>query len=373
MEKAYDRKIELGEGSFRVNGDDVLFPIPPGGYMTWVDDVTKAGLEPSIGKNYLSRDYGVINSKIFDCRGFDCHNFEGSKEVPIVKMHLINAPVATGKTKSDACGKAGECLKNGKSLSDRFWFSIMGWEGEMREKILRLAYKRNKSLLRSLPPVSWYLPKALGGLGLPMRKDDKVSEFHLKMAAMISCTNKCRGDLVRLRWMTEPGKVFTDITNQESGKVHEQLNNKWVLGTSKPQEGFFGDLLKSNLGYGVDDVLQDSLFILKDWNEMYKRWAQRLTKIKWAKDNAHETKGLHPMKLERAMEFGTRFWVRECDVTGFATDRFQKSGKIRDGDGNIKTFLSQSEEAQEYNKMFLEAQPFKIGTFPEGDVRDYWL
>jgi hypothetical protein len=234
-------------------------------------------------------------------------------------MHLINSVVSTSANGScgNACNLIGESLKGGKSLKDRMEKAIEGHTIETREKILKLSYFRNNSLLRSLPPVSWYLPRCLGGLGLPKRGKDKVSSLHLKIASMILCLDEnTRREVVHLEWLKEPGKVFSKGTNEFLEAVHERLNNKLIMSTSKNDEDFSGSIIRSCLGFGVDDVISDPKDVLKQWKKIYSGWVKRVQKIKWTDSKDHDVKGLHEMSEEKALSFSNKVWTHEYHVSG---------------------------------------------------------
>ena len=69
FELMYNRSFKLSEVPFLVNGDDMLCMLPPWGYELWRGLSSAVGLEPSPGKNYFSRNFAMINSKIFDVSG----------------------------------------------------------------------------------------------------------------------------------------------------------------------------------------------------------------------------------------------------------------------------------------------------------------
>jgi hypothetical protein len=314
MEKALDRKISLQEKAFKVNGDDVVFPLPPREYQRWVSAVTSAGLKPSIGKNYISHRYAVINSQLYDCGNrWDWMEEDRVRvqKVPLVKMNLVYCQQhSTTERRKDEMLVIGENIRHGKTLEGRMNELVNGFDGDLREELLSRAYYYARPVLDLLPPVSWVLPKCLGGLGLPARKGHVVSELHLKIASVISCLDdKARRDMVRLQWLKEPGNIFCQETNSQIAEINEELGFKPVLADYKQEDVIYGRLIRSNLGLGVDEIIQDSKKILKIWNNTYSNWVRRVQKVKWAKNNSHEEKGLHPMSQAKAMEFGGKVWT----------------------------------------------------------------
>jgi hypothetical protein len=285
LEQSFDREISLKDNAFLVNGDDVIFTIPSGQYQTWVRNVTNAGLSPSIGKNYVSRRYGVINSQLFDC-GEDWDSYEKEiqvEHVPLLKMNLVQCGQhVTTERRKDASLFIGEALRHGKTLEGRMKELIQGWDHEFQQKLLKRAYRYAKEHLDLLPPVSWVLPKSLGGLGLPMTDDHSVSDHHLRIASLILCKDdSTRRDMVNLQWLREPGNVFCEETNRHLNDVYDSLGISTVLSTSKCDDALYGPVIKSRLGHGVDQTIIDVELSLRRWYEIYNRWSEAVKKTTW--------------------------------------------------------------------------------------------
>lgn len=315
MEQSFGKEISLNDGAFLVNGDDVIFTIPSAGYQTWVRNVTSAGLTPSIGKNYVSRRYGVINSQLYDCGLWDYPFVEVDvKPVPLVRMNLIMCGQHTTTERRQGSSLfVGEALRHGKTLEGRMNELVKGWDIENRERLLKRAYHYAKPHLAMLPCVSWTLPKCLGGLGLPATLDHKVSELHLKLASMIVCLDaKTRRELIHLEWMREPGTAFCSRTNNGLNNIYDNLSIPVVLSKSRVDEPLYGRLIRSNLGYGPDPELLEPEKVLIRWRNMVSKWIKRVNTIKWS--NPSEEGGLHPMTQERALLYEQGIWTRESPV-----------------------------------------------------------
>jgi hypothetical protein len=67
-----------------INGDDILFRATQYGYSIWKDTVSLFGLSPSIGKNYSSKSYFMINSRLFHVKGLEV------KEIPFINWALLS-------------------------------------------------------------------------------------------------------------------------------------------------------------------------------------------------------------------------------------------------------------------------------------------
>jgi hypothetical protein len=324
MEVAFGKTILLTDKAFLVNGDDVIFTIPDGQYDVWVKNVTSAGLSPSPGKNFVSRRYGVINSQVYDCgRDWDyVHSDIKVRKVPLVKMNLVHlVQHVTTERRVDEGLVIGEALRHGKTLEGRMEELVKGWEGVDRDRLLKRAYHYAKPLLAKLPPVSWVLPKCLGGLGLPCTLDHKVSDLHLKIASMILCLDAdTRRDVVRLQWLREPGNLFCEETNEQIRELNETLGLKLILSEKQTEDKVYGRLIKSNLGLGADESVLEPKKALNIWKRMYNGWVKRVQKIKWTDHTEHLLKGdsnqgLHACNQTRALSYRSLKWTWECSVS----------------------------------------------------------
>jgi hypothetical protein len=339
MEQSYGCHINMTDDALLVNGDDVLFTIPSGGYTKWVTNVTDTGLSPSIGKNFVSRRWAVINSQLYDCSNFwDYATVEVDvKVVPLVKMNLVHVGQHESCERTrGAAAFIGDALYRGGTLESRFEKLVEGWDGEVREKLLQYAYSYARPLLDLLPPVSWILPKCLGGLGLPMMKDQSVSLHHRKIATMIALLDEqTRRDVVRLTWLRQGSQLFCEMTNQQLNEIYDHHDVKVVLSTSQNNDPLYPKLLRSDLGYGLENNTPDPEDVIAQWKKMYSSWLKRIDKIRWIdftkgptilvgmkfnKDSEtleevrHENRGMHLMAFEKMMTYSQGVWTRECPV-----------------------------------------------------------
>lgn len=56
--------LNLDPSCYLINGDDILMRCSEDLYPIWKDEVKKFGLKLSIGKNYIHKDYGTVNSQL---------------------------------------------------------------------------------------------------------------------------------------------------------------------------------------------------------------------------------------------------------------------------------------------------------------------
>lgn len=327
MERAFDSTITMLDNALLINGDDVIFTIPSGQYQVWVKNVTQAGLSPSIGKNYVSRRWGVINSQLYDCGDWDSkHKDVAVKPVPLVKMNLVQCGQHDSVERTKGMSAfIGDALMRGGTLEARMEKLIEGWSGDIRERLLDRAYHYAKPYLDLLPGVSWVLPKCLGGLGLPMKKDQKISLHHKRIATMIACLDEqSRRDVMRLSWLRQSAQVFSDKTNQQVDDIYQSLGFPIVLSSSKNSDNLYQRIIKSNLGYGAASASCDPDFVLNQWKTMYGGWLKRIDKIRWFDSSLivegpvtesgekpmHPDKGLHLMTFEKMITYEQGVWTR---------------------------------------------------------------
>jgi hypothetical protein len=65
LEQIRGKVITMREAGILINGDDVLFCCPPDGVNVWKQIVTRGGLAPSVGKNYVSSEFVQLNSELY--------------------------------------------------------------------------------------------------------------------------------------------------------------------------------------------------------------------------------------------------------------------------------------------------------------------
>jgi hypothetical protein len=166
----------------KINGDDALFKLSRlSSYEYFKKISSSVGLIPSIGKNFISRDFGMINSKLLVIKR-DCF-VEGhfSYIAPYVNVGLMKG---TGRVLSDtrieesthdafygSVGESSAALVKGFSLDDgdRLLTQFVRWNMDKLGKTWR----------------DWYLPRSLGGLelvNLGLRSIPKLS----KAAAVVA-------------------------------------------------------------------------------------------------------------------------------------------------------------------------------------------
>jgi hypothetical protein len=167
-----------------VNGDDVLFVTDSTGLALWEEEVTNGGLEPSVGKNFTSSEFCVVNSTMFkvEC-GPDQALFRTTGG-----GHVLNPPrfvyipyVNYGLLRPEGCGLVdgrpydGRCVGitggdvRSPSVGTLCRDLIRGFTGHARDQLILRFLKLWKPVLHKYMPegMSYWLPPHLGGLGIP--------------------------------------------------------------------------------------------------------------------------------------------------------------------------------------------------------------
>nr|WAK77854.1 MAG: putative RNA-dependent RNA polymerase [Botourmiaviridae sp.] len=303
MERQYEMFIPLDWSPLRVNGDDILFPLPSGGYDDWVYWVTLAGLTPSVGKNYFSREYCMINSKMYrlpkDWDRRDC--VDKPILVPQINLGLIRGPSGPGRQTLSEWIAEPENPWSPYNLGDSMREALRGWsEPKLVARIEKACIRHAMPFLETLPPVSWFTSTDLGGLGLPSSRP-KILEHHLRISAFISSDSftKDHEMVMRTKWLGSPSCCFSKAALMEVTKLSIAVGAVWTRrartdlvfpGTSSKLTGIvrFG---MSLLGPDIE---------LVDERAFRKLWFQNYQKLRRSAERASSF--LRPMAVEKAVE-----------------------------------------------------------------------
>jgi len=199
MEVSERRVMTLAESRLVVNGDDIGFPIKEEDYDMWSYATRKGGLVKSVGKNYTSRDFIVLNSMMYHYSTFQIRLFDevslrfGQSEhkvwdpVPFLNGALLFGLKPKGDFDQGANVGAIDLLPGvDTSLQARQRTMLEQARGYFDRKVLDTEFIRShKPLLDKLPPgMDWVMPPALGGLGLDLI-DKRPSLGARKIAALL--------------------------------------------------------------------------------------------------------------------------------------------------------------------------------------------
>jgi hypothetical protein len=199
-----------------VNGDDLAAICPGSRYDVWKDYVGSAGLKPSLGKNYMSRVFGIMNSECF------CH-CKSVTEGKFVWVHVgaLNQALLRGFEKKGLY--AGDDLKPNMGwweLGSRARELVAGMNRTTAMRVMEFFIREHSAVLAAVPSgISWYTSEALGGLGFPFG-DPTVDER--QVASYFACMGERRRARL-LRYPKKLAKGWVDQTLADSEWYYRQF------------------------------------------------------------------------------------------------------------------------------------------------------
>jgi len=173
-----------------INGDDCVMDFNLRQKFLWEGISAQAGLSPSIGKCYYSKQWLQINSENF------LYQEDGFTACPYINFSLAS------EIKS-----RGEDIRHWTGVGAAARAFVEGFEEREAERLLSIFIRRQKPLLAKAPKaISWWLPEHLGGLGLPILGATEfiVSSKFPKMRDCCSRLPSGKNDQTRVRLMTGP-------------------------------------------------------------------------------------------------------------------------------------------------------------------------
>jgi len=316
MEQEFDCSIDLSEGEcpVKVNGDDILFTLPLTSYDTWSDWVTVAGLAPSVGKNYTSREYCMINSKLFRLpwdwdipSSYVQHPRLGPQLIPQLNLGLIRGgkSVLSGDLLS-ALRKKPVPWSAGQ-ITDTMWEAVEGWDEKMASRIVSTAIRYVRPVLDSLPQVSWFVSRDKGGLGFPCFDTSRISEHHLRLAAWLDCLqDKSRREQYKLGFCRKGAPAFSSSAIEVEMQILERLRVVWSrcerasVQPDKVLSGIEGILMRSCSWEGPAGYEE---FSYAEFRYNYVR-----AYFRWVKNAEQARSVLRPMRPCNAIVPDDRVW-----------------------------------------------------------------
>jgi hypothetical protein len=250
LELTYEKDLTLRQCPMMINGDDILMIIRRHDLKFWEHLVSTAGLTPSLGKNYFSDKFAMINSRVFlyeppkptfavaqELLNEDYHEWferrfgyhyvrccllDGDnapdpspsvlerrmlsgdrpsywsektngwfprkfRKVPFVNLGLVwgcKRSVAAGSGSLDL--EIGDVVSGYANLSARAFDLIEGHTDEMKDKLMTCFIRHHRSVLDELGAVPWFLPIELGGVGLPVTREDPTTDQQLMVGGLVA-------------------------------------------------------------------------------------------------------------------------------------------------------------------------------------------
>jgi len=261
LEKEYGPDIQI-----RVNGDDIAFIANPAQYERWKEVTHFCGLDFSIGKNYTSRQFVIMNSELrrapkereWETRLSEEVRYEWSGDELVTTQDEETHPVPWKFE-----GFVNQCLlyntiKKGMDAGqekDTYWTDLSSISGELLRGIPHLNqwrlygifFKTYDRQIREAPcDANKWFPKALGGMGLALPgkgqpEERTVADLGDKLdtdparlkrqqliAAYLSCDPQKRLERVTLKRQIfgALGQAFKDIRALSDKQVPRLLHRK---------------------------------------------------------------------------------------------------------------------------------------------------
>jgi hypothetical protein len=169
LERRLGYRVPLRDLPVRVNGDDILFKCDPALRAEWEKNIADVGFIKSVGKNYVSPNFAVINSVYFQC----------NKEKGYIRqMPYFNLGWCTGVQKGG--GESDEswdpfrliqCMKDLES----WWIEAAPERRRQRNLELVKSFKREVLGWNKADISNTHLPLDEGPLGLRLSDEDSSS------------------------------------------------------------------------------------------------------------------------------------------------------------------------------------------------------
>jgi len=267
-----------------VNGDDILFWCPDmAAYGRWKDLVTVAGLKPSLGKNYCSDEYLIINSEVARIR--KNVDFWGQEVWQLIgKLPSVNLGLLFGTTKSESSHALEKTIYGSHemqrdSLRQRATDFVDGYP-EDRDLMLSVFVNYWNSTLKAVPKeVSWWVHPRYGGLGLPVTREVEITERQRKLAAHLHVSQGAEHGPT-IKGLAQPLPEFTEACMKAWSSVLKKVGYKTVSGGKFSAEPWRFLKYYLNLGFDPTDPAGYSAWLKsfqKLWKDSKKSWSKPLS------------------------------------------------------------------------------------------------
>lgn len=181
IEQDLGRTVPLNQLKLLINGDDCLFRLRPRYLPVWEAIARYHGLTPSVGKFYLSYTLVQMNSMNFTIK----HHWvltrrpDGTavaRDCPYNMVGYVNLGLfyGLGRTSSSKTKRAGKVVEESVRVEDVVFaaarcremlrISPVSMRCSLMSRYLQFHRESFSRVAGSLP---WFVPQALGGLGLP--------------------------------------------------------------------------------------------------------------------------------------------------------------------------------------------------------------
>lgn len=159
------RLIPLANLRMLINGDDVVFPTTLRGHKLWERITAFAGLETSLGKTFLSKEFAQINSVNFIHSSLPVQ-VDGVRPIHFTETQYVNLGLLFGLKRSGEKVGLDSVADSELTLGTRCRALIGSCPVNLREQVMSQFLKHHAKVLANCG-VPWFVPEHLGGVGLP--------------------------------------------------------------------------------------------------------------------------------------------------------------------------------------------------------------
>jgi hypothetical protein len=208
-----------------INGDDNLFGFPDMSYYDcWVDYCREAGLNRSPGKNYVSSEFLMVNSRPMWIERDDLGKVRLLSELFTCNSGLIRGQgrVLVDKRNWRKDERIKSIDRELLSAADQLQMTLRCADQQQRKRIFeRFQWNMRKKLRASRR--SWCLDRFLGGFGLPF---GKASEGQRRIAACILDSHGKQYPTLSIGCNPKP--VVSSITLNNDGWDYVQKDRQYL-------------------------------------------------------------------------------------------------------------------------------------------------
>jgi hypothetical protein len=186
------QRKKLHECPLMVNGDDGLLKTNLAGKLIWERVSAFSGLKPSVGKVYFSKEFLNINSTTY------AFTPEPYTEIPVVRtdgvtatrpLHFrhvpyVNMGLLLGLKRSGEADDDKDSLAGLLDIGQRATQLYESCPIELRPSVMRNFIFANLQILKQAN-IPWFIPRHLGGLGIPPCGEYQASDLDLRLARKI--------------------------------------------------------------------------------------------------------------------------------------------------------------------------------------------
>lgn len=278
------KKVEVSALPMLINGDDVLFWCPSMQYYEfWKVCTGSFGLKPSLGKNYVSNRFLVINSQLASVKRvvdfYGRQTWTVNEMVPTLNLGLLYGTAKSGSAHEAEKSLFGTHQCQMDSLRQRAEDFIGGFPS-LRDEMMSVWIKYWTPVLNKFPQgMSWFIHPSLGGIGLPVTREVTITDRQRKLAGKILLDSSPDGARL-LQGISMPLPAFVDCFSRELSDRYKKLGAKFVE-DGREDDSSWGQL-NHYLSHGFDETDPEgfSRFVLS-WNRLWKssarHWADPLS------------------------------------------------------------------------------------------------